>query len=161
MGPIAWVGRAAGGATDFDQLGDGCFRSSAISVVSARIRRARDRIAILVAVCCFGNQAVGLTHGRNLWHLVIKAVVVRHSELVSEIRPATVTTRAVMSAFMAAIRAVLGALAGGFQHSEGCLGLPERGVPKAGDPAAACEQAANVERPARRFWRRRGSGRDG
>ena len=58
---------------------------------------------------------------------------------------------------MAAIRAV-GRLGGWFPVLGGLLGLPERGVPKAGVPAPG---GRLVERPARRFWRRRGSGRDG
>jgi len=47
--------------------------SSVISVVREVIRRAADRMAVLVAVCSL------MVRGRirNLWHLATKAVVVR------------------------------------------------------------------------------------
>ena len=58
--------------------------SSAISLLRVRIRRARERMAILVAVCSLREPEVGWP-GRNLLVLVTGAAVVRPSELVSEI----------------------------------------------------------------------------
>ena len=79
------------------------FFSSAISVVSVRIRRARERMAILVAVCSLREPEVGWP-GRNLWVLVTSAAVFRLRSW-SLRSTGAVTTRA-LSSLMAATRAV-------------------------------------------------------